>query len=73
MKGLTTTGVTADEAESADEGIEALQQELQETRGELQDFVEENDLLSQWVLQLRAELDEAAQGGGEEGGEDGEA
>lgn len=55
MKGLTTAGLTADDAETADRHIEELEQDLQETLEELEDQVRENDILSELLLELDAE------------------
>ncbi len=54
MKGLTTAGMTADDAVSAHQEIEDLQRGLRAIDTRLQDEVTK-EVLSQWVVQLQAE------------------
>lgn len=64
MKGLTTSGLTADDAHTADQVIEDLEDELRATHDALQDQVTRNDLLSQFVLEVGAESEDNGPEGG---------
>ncbi|MGH2788734.1 MAG: hypothetical protein ACRDJV_12670 [Actinomycetota bacterium] len=54
MKGLSTAGLTADDARTADTTIEELQDELRATQEELQDQVTRTDFAQQLLLELQS-------------------
>lgn len=70
MKGLSTAGLTADEARKGDQSIEELQATLRETQEELDFQNTQNDLLSELLLEYRTEQedDDSPPEGGEPNG-----
>jgi hypothetical protein len=66
VKGLSASGLAADEARTADAAIEELQYELLATQEELQTQVEQMDMTNELLLGLQAE-EECADNSPQEG------
>lgn len=67
MKGLSTAGLTADDADSANETIEELQEQLETAQAELESELIQADLREQLILRLQS-AGHREDNGDEEGG-----